>query len=216
MANILEVNKKIEIEVKEGVYRGTFKSRIEGVEDREITITVPIKKGEYMPLRVGTRVSLMVYDETAICVFQCRVTGRKKGNIPLLVLELPDTFKRIQRRNFYRLKINLPLLYRPLTIDDEEEEEFFKGDMVDISGGGLQMRFTSEEDIYPISARLEFKIDFPDLGELWLKGMVVSRFKRKGVIHIGVKFYNITTKVQDDIVGWIFKKMRSMRKKGIL
>lgn len=217
MANILEVNKKIDVEVKEGVYKGTFKSRIQGVGDKEISITVPIKKGDYIPLRVGTKVSLLVYDESAICVYSCKIIARKKGNIPILILELPAKYKRIQRRNFYRLKINLPLLYRPAPFDkDDEGEEYRKGDLVDISGGGLQMKFLRDQEIYPLSTRLEFKIQFPDIGELFLKGIIVSRFKKKESIHIGVKFFDITTKVQDEIVGWIFKKMRTLRKKGLL
>lgn len=215
MAKILKVNKKIDLEVNEGVYKGKFRSRIQDIGDGEISITAPLKKGEYIPLRVGTRVNLMVFDESAICVFKCTILQREKGRVPTLTLKLPEKYKRIQRRNFYRLRIKLPLLYRPEPLEEDEDEEFRKGEMIDISGGGLQMKFL-EEETFPISARLEFLITFPDLGELQLKGKIISSFTRNDSIHVGVKFIEITTPIQDKIVGWIFKKMRTMRKKGLL
>lgn len=215
MANVLEVNKKVDLEVKEGAYKGSFKSRIEEVTAGEVMITTPLRKGEYVPLRVGTRLNLLVYDDSAICSFSCVITARKKGTLPVLVLKLPQKYKRIQRRNFYRLKIKLPLFYRPLPLEDEEGEDFREGEMIDISGGGLQMKFIHDE-AFPISARLELKVQIPELGELPLKGKIVSRFLREGDSYVGIQFFHITTQLQDDIVGWIFTKMRTMRKKGLL
>lgn len=220
MAKILDINKNIGLEVKEGVYKGNFKSRIEDMKPGKIIISAPSKKGEYVPLRVGTQVTVLVYEEVAICAFDCHITARKKGNIPLLVLALPKTFRRIQRRDFYRLKIKLPLFYRSFfeeegDSDTNEEEEFRTGEMVDISGGGLLMQLLQEED-FSKNSLLELKVEFPDLGEQLFKGKVAARFTRNEKEFMGVEFVQIETKLQDDIVGWIFDKLREMRKKGIL
>lgn len=216
MANILAINKNVGLEVKEGVYKGNFKSRIEDLGPGKVVITTPLKKGEYVPLRVGTRVTILIYEDAAICAFDCQITSRKKGNIPLLVLALPQKYRRIQRRDFFRLKIKLPLQYRLLPLEGEEGEAFREGEMVDISGGGLQLRILEEEKL-PVSSLLQLRITFPaGMGEQLIKGKVMARFRRNEEEFAGIQFFQINTRLQDDIVGWIFDKLREMRKKGIL
>jgi c-di-GMP-binding flagellar brake protein YcgR len=113
------------------------------------------------------------------------------------------------RRAFCRAASNLPVRYGTADyIPEERRKESFltrRGVVLDMSGGGLSMLVT--EDI-PIGSTLLVELTLPGMmGAPLLLGEVVRKRPHPGGAHwtLGLRFLNVEQRVQDRIVGFVFK-----------
>jgi len=126
-------------------------------------VTIPLKGNERRQLQVGDYLTGIYYhDDGRLYMFNSKVLDRTIENIPMYKLSVPDTLTRVQRRNYVRLVITIPVRYTKAT---EATESKFKssgweanpkddsipwesGTIIDISGGGVNLSANSplEED----------------------------------------------------------------------
>jgi c-di-GMP-binding flagellar brake protein YcgR len=111
-------------------------------------------------------------------------------------------------RSWVRVDSHLPVLYRVLG----SEDEFFKSNTIDISGGGICMLVEKpiEKDTL-----LELNIIFPDNFTLQTHGIVCRCLIEEKLIKLGVCFDEIEERLQERIINYIFKKQRELIKKGV-
>ena len=135
----------------------------------------------------------------------------------------------MQRRSYVRLDITMPVKYAEVAKELESllEENGWEGilqdssipwetgTIMDISGGGINLaanRPLEEGDRVYVYIRSE------EL-EIGIKGEVVRRYTKildnVAVYHHGVKFVEINEAERDRIIGFIFKKYREIRHKGV-
>ena len=123
----------------------------------EIMAAMPFLEGKLVPLAVGTHFLATVYSKFGLLRCKVEVTERyKKGSFFMMELSQRSVFDKVQRRQFFRLECNMPLLYR--IVDPQEKQlldsatpydedvivkEWKKGVVLDISGGGI--RFVSSD-----------------------------------------------------------------------
>src|SRR6056297_605726 len=200
----LKINKNIELEINKGPYQGRYLSKISDISEAEMTV-MAIYDGGLVPLRKNLPVNVYFYGEKAVYKFESRVKKRYKDPIPLIVLNIPEEIKRIQRRQYFRLKVNKDISYK-LVQDDEhkqQEEDYKKTQIVDISGGGVKMVLNDDLKKGDI-IQILLKID--SLKEKAITGKVVRFITSEDgyTKFAGIKFINIKRSIQDKIVGWIF------------
>lgn len=204
------INNKVEIIWDDGDY----KSNIEDVQDRYFAISIPIKEGQYIPLRAGEKVEVLYFNDNNIYKFFSKVLGRKIDGIPVVLLSKPDKVQVIQRRRFVRISHIVPAKYAKTTKEAKipGEGTVLGATLLDISAGGVRIRISEEV------SRGEFvEVYFPLSGEEFiLKGELVRVIKDKdGKYACGVSFIDLRERDRDKIVRFIFQLMREQRKKAL-
>ena len=202
----------VELVVSEGEYVGKYRTRIEEVGERILAVAAPINDGEVVPLREGTKVKLIFWDETAAYSFEGKIMQRIAVPIPMFILELPDTVAKVQRRNFVRVPAVYPMSFRSVT--REGLSDFQNGTLLDISGGG--MRFLTKDRVENQSL-LYVHITLPK-GELKTPVRVcrVETMDDSKRYRVSVEFHDISERERDQIIHCVFDIQRALRKKGLV
>ena len=199
---LISINQNISISL-DGFNDEWYDSKIQGVSAKEFQISMPYKKTSPLPLKKGDRVRLHITVSSAKYQGRSVVTGRQLDNIPLFTLTKPESFERIQLRQFVRLPIMMDILYSEKP-ENDKKLEFVKTYTLDISGGGV--RFLAKQNIKPDSFLL-LKMSVPhgcNVQELEAEAKVARSISAHGSgYQVSVEFVNITRKQQDMIVGFV-------------
>ncbi|ERI91264.1 type IV pilus assembly protein PilZ [Clostridiales bacterium oral taxon 876 str. F0540] len=200
------INNKVEISWDDGYY----KSNIENVDDRFLYISIPIKEGQYIPLRKFEQVEVIYYQGNDIYKFYTTVTDRKVDVIPIIVLALPNEVFKVQRRKFVRVPIVCTVEYSKI---ENKTENIVKAIMVDLSGGGMRIKLNEQR----LNVGDLIKAYIPVEGDsLEIKGEVV-RVEKDDVNKLnicGISFIDLEEKNREKIIRFIFQVMRDQMRKG--
>ncbi|MFO7294587.1 MAG: PilZ domain-containing protein [Clostridia bacterium] len=217
----INVGEKIEVVVRGRLNADpkTCFSMVQDVpQDDELLITMPTIKGEPVVLAIGQRVTVNFFRERGQFYFEAEVMDRQQTEaIQLIRLKRVSPIHRIQRRNFYRLKINLPVLFRLAEQGNQADgANYIKAYTVDVSGGG--MRLLTDEELKP-GQQLECRLSIGEKDFLELKGLVIRvgpcveghyRFEA------GIKFVDILESERDRLIRFIFQQQRRLKAKGLI
>lgn len=202
----------VELNVSEGEYKGKYRTRIEEVGESILVVGAPFKEREVVPLREGTKVTLTFWDESAAYSFEGKILQRIAVPIPMLVLELPRSVAKVQRRNFVRVPALYPLSFRSVTKEGLSDTQ--QGTLLDLSGGG--MRFLTKNHLES-NALLFVQLSLPK-GDLQTPVRVCRAVKIEDSNRytVSVEFHDISERGRDQIISCVFDIQRIMRKKGLL
>lgn len=200
------INSKVEIFWNEGYY----KSNIEDVTDNIIAISIPIKDGQYVPLRRGEQVEVIYYHEKDIYKFYTVVEDRKMDGIPVILLSYPKEVFKVQRRKFVRVPIVCTIEYSK--IEASLKYNSLKAIMVDLSGGGMRIKLS---DSVNLGDKLKAVIPL-GTDQIEVKGEVVRVEKElEGKRNIcGISFIDLDERTREKLIKIIFQVMRDQMKKG--
>lgn len=211
----LKINSRIEI-LWEGEW---YLSTVQDMEKGELSISIPVRNGRYLPLRVGDSIEGIYYEGEYAFKFQTAVLGRKIDRIYVIVLKIPPKLVRIQRRNFVRMKNVLEVDYAQVEeAVDPHKVDFMTIDMkralsVDISGGGMRICTREQLDIDQkllIRFRLKERV-------LKLNGVVVRvEPVEEKKWHVGIKFKDVEEHDREAIIKHIFQLARELRKNKLI
>ncbi len=219
------VNQRLQLRVAVGGdgRRQSLASRVEDVNRQAIVVAHPTAEGALVDLPRGTPVEVAYADDAALYRFVTRVRGRILRPAPQLELERPEQVVRIQRREFVRLALSLPVRLRVLALPGEEaaaEEGLacHHGRTRDVSAGGAHVLTSAP---LPRGTIVELEVELRP-GECFLAlGEVVRREPAPpelgpDVVALGVNFLGLELKEQHYLVNFVFQQQRELRKKGLL
>jgi c-di-GMP-binding flagellar brake protein YcgR len=127
---LLCVHQSALLEVAEAKYT----CRVHDFTEEIITLTAPLDdRGHPVRVTQGTPVRVVLQTNQGFLGFDTQSVGPKVvANLPLLDVSRPLQVERTDRREYYRVPVNLPLSYCPAG-----ESHYQTGRITDISGGGL-------------------------------------------------------------------------------
>ncbi|AEB75829.1 flagellar brake protein [Clostridium botulinum] len=212
-----KINNKVEIIDYEGT---VYNSDIQDIKEDCVAISIPIKDSDYLPLRKKDTVDVLYHDGNCIYSFSSMVVDRTNSNVPLIWVNSPKKFKKIQRRKFVRVSV----LYKgkfavvdrmfKATKESIKNIKFMECNIVDLSGGGMRIR---TRDNIEIEKESIITIILP-MGNksMLLKGEV----KRIGedeanCKEYGIGFIDMSMRQQDEIIKYVFTIMREQMRKGL-
>lgn len=215
-AKDLKINQLIEISVdEEGTDYKYLASRIEEITAEHIRVAAPMKRGEILPLRVRQQLDINVFYKGKLFVFKTVIVARRWDPFPVLVLVKPDKFIEIQRRQWVRMPARLAMRFR--AISSEQNVEPYKGETVDISGGGLLFVTLDPVEEGQI---VELEIGLPGRTPLFCKAKILrilGKTKQDGATSkIILEFTEINEGQRDRIISYIFEKQREWIRKGLV
>ena len=192
-------------------------------------ILMPMEQTKLILLPVDSEYDLIIYQESGLYQCLARVIDRyKSNNVFILVVELVSNLRKYQRREYYRFSCALEMCARNL---EEEELEAVENKLpytltpglplkqsiiVDISGGGLRFlssqRYEPENMLY-ITYNL---LKGAEKKQYEIIGKVLSAKElenRKGTYEHRVQYYDMNSKVREEIIKYIFEEERKNRRK---
>ncbi|MGI6036945.1 MAG: flagellar brake protein [Limnochordia bacterium] len=205
----LVVGQAISIEFV-GEQRSRYKSRIEGISETELYLALPTHRRIPIRFPVGTEIRLSyLSDEPGR---GCRWIGEttvkdsiEDGPIPMLIVRHPQVWIRKQDRRHVRVPCHLPVkVYRG--------EEVFKGQIQDLSGGGMRINLPE-----PLEPEEIIEVEFCPGPLVRLQAQVVRRIdsqRERGVF--ALEFVELTDKERDLLIKYVFNLQRELRQKGLL
>ena len=230
MLKILSIGDKIDIrkitEDEEQLQSEFYCSQLIEIQDEiQIKITMPTIGTNLVPLTPGMMYDCVFYTSQGLRQGLFQVISRfKEGNLPIIIMEIKSSLRKVQRREFYRMECTLPLKYR---IADKREKipkerfrdlEWKNGVVLDLSGGG--MRFVVEEPIKNDDF-LQFKMVLSvkeEYRELYIYGDVVHSKTKENNIRLHecrTQFNRISEADQDYIVSYVFETERKKRNREL-
>lgn len=210
-----KINNKVEIIDYEGK---VYNSDIQDIKKDCVAISIPIKDSEYLPLRKKDTVDILYHDGNCMYSFSSIVAERTNSNIPLIWINFPKTYKKIQRRKFVRVSVlykgKFAIVDRMFkeTKESIKNIKFMECNIVDLSGGGMKIRTNIEiekESIITIILPMKNK-------SMLLKGKI----KRLGKDNInykeyGIAFIDMPIRQQEEVIKYVFTIMRKQMRKGL-
>lgn len=118
-----------------------YKAMIGDVTSSGFLINQPNSRQGKLELKEKSVWEFHIESEDALYYFESRVLKRKKGATPLFLVEFPKSVRRQQRRQFFRLSINLEVEYKIINEAEEEKEEEKKHD-------DMLVEITEETDMF--------------------------------------------------------------------
>jgi len=215
--NNLKINQLIEIEVNTDGKTEYLPSRIEEIKDKYLYISMPMRKGALLPMRLGEEIKVIVRQKNATFGFLTKIAGRRRDPIPYLIVEKPEQFVKVnQKREFVRLEVSLPIRFR--IVDEENPDNGIEeGTTVDISAGGAL--FSTQAEI-KAGQKIEIDLQLSNKGSFFCRANVVRVFERgkneKNAVRVAIEYNDISESQRDKIFRFIFEKQREWIKKGLI
>jgi c-di-GMP-binding flagellar brake protein YcgR len=189
---------------------------IEFIDDEFIDVLIPMHNKRDVYLRQDTILKIILVKGEAIYEFKAALYEKILGRIPLLRLKILSEVNKIQRRDFYRLKLMRDIEAR-LVEDFEQKKygELFKCILHDISAGGVLLSSSKELQEKDL---MEFTLDLNE-NKLTVYGAVVRRTltgNHRSPYSYGVRFEKMSEPERTLVTKFIFEEQRRLIKKGLV
>ncbi len=198
-------NQNIDMVIQTESAQKIYRSRIEDVNEKQLLVAAPLKHGVVVPIRLKTELVISYIKVDLIEQGRYQAEGLvierfTLNNIPMLLVEITSSWKKIQLRNYVRVDVLLDAKYNgsnPCIIKD-------------ISGGGL---------LFYCSEKLEVKeritIDF-EMNSLVLRceGEIVRVKPSDNGFEYGLSFINLDEKIREDIIRFVYERQIELYRKA--
>lgn len=213
-----KIGDKIQVISLDRLKKNEYISQIAEIHEDSIDIFTPIYKNSLVYFRNNETLKIIMPKTEAIFEFNAKVIDRRYGKIPIIKLIKTSKIIKIQRRDYYRLKITKPIWFKKIYKNKASNSisQYYEGILLDISGGGLL--FCSKHEMEK-NDLLELKIFISENKKLNLYGSIVRKqydIQKSFLYEYGVKFENISIADKNALMKFIFEEQRKLLKKGLI
>lgn len=207
----IQLNNRLEIIWGEKIY----KSIVQDVSDNFFTISIPMIEQEYLPIELGTTISIVHYDDKGnLFQYQSTVIRRViEQNLPQLIMSQPVNIKKVQRRNFVRVNLLQVIHYDKIKLINADKLSTVdklnkKAILLDLSGGGMRIKVKEElQKGDKIAAKIVYEDnEYTVKGEVVRVNLTADRHRECGII-----FSYINEITRENIIKIVFDVMRKQR-----
>ncbi|KZN95871.1 flagellar brake protein [Aeribacillus pallidus] len=195
-----------------------LKCKLVDQEENILYIDFPInsKTGKTVFLPNGTElVATFVNSQKKPYKFRTKVLGKKKDNLPMIMLQAPEYMEEIQRRQFVRIETAVDVAIHAIN----QEFAPFTTVTNDISAGGISIIIPNGVDvplnenihIYMVLTFMDGTIEYYKVTGKALRVVEAEHHKLASIA-----FINIDEKTQQKLIRFCFEQQLQMKKKGIL
>ncbi len=210
---VAEINDLLQIKDPNDPEAPSSMSRVDDVVEGRLLIAWPTESGVFVPIRKNQTLAISFVRDDAIYTFTGIVEELTREIIHQLTIRPGSSAERIQRRQFFRAKLVIPVefvLQNPQSGDSDSKPQavVFKATTYDISGSGLAIRYKNP---LPSGALLDARFTFP--GEESVIKVVcqvvhctnLSAASEPPLYHVGIRFLAINEACRTRIVRHVFK-----------
>jgi c-di-GMP-binding flagellar brake protein YcgR len=185
---------------------GRFKSSITGVGSRGIALDMTTMPAG-LEVNQTMRFLIAFKHQDSLYGFESFINGPPK--YPHLILQAPKQFYRIQRRNYFRLSVEIPLTYCIVEKEKEDPPVWHNGVIEELSAVGLRMRSAMS---MPPDTPVILKFDIPTLATPVLINGIVLRVVRHsfGNVQLVAIYPEISPKLREVIIQYLIAEQRAL------
>ena len=220
----LQAGLSMEMIVRQGDYRGYYRTKIEDRDELTLTVAAPYN-GSFVPLQPGEGIEINFVYEQESYQFAGEILSRQVIGLPVFVIPQPRAARRKQRRNFVRMGCFHDIYYQLMVPDPASGEERpgprQKGQVLDISGGGflllVDQRLRQDDRLLIHIALGDEACLFQD--ELLAIMCVVRRLEETDAgnkYRVSVEICDIPEQERDRIIRYVFDIERDLRRRGLI
>jgi c-di-GMP-binding flagellar brake protein YcgR len=214
----LAIGEKIQIDYIDA--RGQLhecSSQVVEIDENDfVDILIPIYKTHEISLGQDSIIKLIVSKGEAVYEFKAVVYEKLFQRIPVLRLKIISEVNKIQRRDFFRLKMMRDIEVKQIEGNEEKRfSEKIKCNLHDISAGGILISSKKE---FQEGEMLELMLDLNGV-DLVVYGIIVRRtltVSHKYPYAYGVKFDKLSEFDKNKVTKFIFEEQRKLIKKGLI
>ena len=215
--NAIKINTRIEVARMGGI--DYYSSTIQDIKGDYIYITIPTLCTQPLVLSQGEEVTVRFPGTSGMYVFNSICVGAIREPIIMYSLTMPKDIKRIQQRKHVRVETLLDVFVAEIP-EKGLEPNYLMVNALDISGGGLRllMELLSDKS-YNIGKELMVKFHITDNSNKEIEVVTKVRVVRKDLLptyskqdeellySFGVEFLELSEKLREKIISYIFRKM---------
>lgn len=213
-----EVNELVQIQVLDDPNSKTYFSRVEDASEEKLSISWPLDGGMPVPFHRNEPLFLSFTRQDAIYGFRVIVDETVSGPIPMLHLHAEEGTQRIQRRDFVRVAVLLPVdmscMVRPGadSADAHGEVLLIKTTTINISGGGFAFQYRNP---IPVGTVFDVNLGLPSSPEpLQVSARVVrveskEDSNKKRVYRFGMQFIALPERLRSRIIRFVFESQKA-------
>ena len=136
------------------------KGKVHAIESSNITVYASIKNNKFVDIQEGSRVNVYVYTENGIYYSNAKVLFVEKDNTQMIyTLTYPINSKHLQRREFFRADMTLPVTVKIVKDILTGISETWHVRSRDVCGNGVS--FVSDKEIKTYEG-IFLTLEFPD------------------------------------------------------
>jgi c-di-GMP-binding flagellar brake protein YcgR len=201
----------LEISAPDGIQ--SLKGQIQAIDRKWIALSVPAK-GECLPIAVGAPMKVTVIGDTAVYRFHAGLHDRQHdGHSLTLYVARPRWVEKIQRRQFFRIAVQLPVVISPAD-HPGGNITLHRGTIENLSGGGFSVSVS-----VPLAAGTTIRLRFPadTFSGLSFEARVVrcappARRSVPRTWYAQCEFIHLPEETRNLIVNYCFEMQRQHRK----
>lgn len=213
-------DKEVFVELK-GTHEGWHPSFVVELGKKAIAIAAPEINGIPVTLNEGEETRIQFTTPRGVYRFATKVLQRQSSPRPLYIVSMPEKVYRIQRREFVRVEVRMPILYGKLKeleklgkkkvagrkLERIGRKNMLHGKTIDLSGGGI--RFWGCNTV-EAGEQVLLHMEFLPVNICLLAEVLRCRSLKDGSGDIAAAFVDIDVKVQEAIIKWVFEYQRHL------
>ncbi len=210
----LRPGQRINVLKDAGTLEVSYVSTIRHVSPVAVRIDAPRRGDDVLDFKVNDEMMIMVDLQGRLYTFASRVQKIEPADDAVLI-DRPRVVEQSERRQFFRLAVNIRPKYAAIVDDDGSEKRRLEAMILDISGGGMQLRAKQ-----PIDTGNRVHVVFP-LGDDQLEAdiTVLAASAVEGeapwMYRANARFLTLPRQVQERIIRFIFKQQLDFMKRGV-
>lgn len=213
-----KIGDRIQIVPKNREKKHEYISQIAGIYDGYMDVLNPIYKSSLVYFRNDELLSVVIPKKEAVYEFKSKVTERSFGKVSLLRLKILSELNRVQRRDYYRLKITRTIELKKINTNKKEEENngYYEGILADISGGGVLFFSKLELNLNDL---IKLKISLDENKTFELNGIIKRKefnIEKSFLYEYGAEFKNMKRIDRDILIKFIYDEQRKLLKRGLI
>ncbi|MFD1850504.1 flagellar brake protein [Oceanobacillus bengalensis] len=218
----MKIGTTLQIEAEDLLTREikTYRCKLIEIKEKFLIIDYPInaKTNKTTFFRRGANITVSYVASNTVYQFTSKIIKNVKAKVPGVAIALPEEhgIKRVQRREFVRIDTAIDVAVYSV------KNSFTPIITVtsDISGGGMSIIIPQDHSLLMEEQVITWMILPMQTGEIhYIKAtaeIVFIKELKRGIFSASLKFIDIDSKVQQNIVRFCFEKQREARKKEIL
>lgn len=218
LKDVLQPGLSIELFVKQGDYRGRYRSKIEDKEKEMLTVAVPFSGKGFLPLHEGEEIELFFLVKNESYAFETEILCRQTDTVlPTFLISEPSKAYRKQRRNFVRTDC-LKNIHYQLVDSNKKKGAKQEAQMLDISGGGFLLvtnQVLNENDKVLIHLPLNSEVMKILCRVRRVEEVDSGNKKSRKKYKLSMEFQEISERDRDKIVRHVFDIERDLRRRGL-
>ncbi|MDR1873509.1 MAG: flagellar brake protein [Synergistaceae bacterium] len=206
------VGSRVELIITSGLYKGSYPSRIEELENEQLAVAHPMLRGALLPALRSTELLMKV--DAGSGFYQATVLAlRSTINVafPLLWLKLSTVLEKVQRRMFVRVPsaIKTEAFFLGCDADVPEKtslppKEWFSVRISDVSLGGAGITMKDTQSVFCIEGgRYILQLTVSSVTFFIIARMVKILKKHERSFEVGVAYEGLTTSTEKILGGYI-------------